>query len=158
MHGGGRKRGQLSTKVERGTVRPYRDLPPGLAIAGGGNEGGDDGFISPNELPKRPDWLTPAGEEVWMDDIGRVAAGRLSGEADATMFGNYCNLQGAIIQAWRALAKGVPGAKAPPPTALSEVRKLQEMLGIAGVKSRIVKGAPTGGGSQASGNPFRNYR
>jgi hypothetical protein len=148
MHGGGRKRGQLSTKVERGTVRPYRDIASEVI---------DPSLVAPNELPQRPDWLTPAGEEVWMDDIGRIAAGRLSGEADATMFGNYCNLQGAIIQAWRALARGVPDAKAPPPTALSEVRKLQEMLGIAGVKSRIVKGAPTGGGSKSS-SPFGGYR
>jgi hypothetical protein len=27
-------------------------------------------LVAPDALPQRPDWLTAAGEEVWMDNIG----------------------------------------------------------------------------------------
>jgi phage terminase small subunit len=71
----------------------------------------------------KPDWLTAAGEEVWMDDIARAAQMKLVSEADTTMFGNYCNLQGYIIMAWRKLASGDPEAVAPPIVAINQVTK-----------------------------------
>jgi hypothetical protein len=41
--------------------------------------------IAPDSMPQRPDWLTAAGEEVWMDDIARAAQMKLVSEADTTM-------------------------------------------------------------------------
>jgi hypothetical protein len=70
------------------------------------------------------------------------------------MFGNYCNLQGCIIMAWRKLASGDPEATAPPIVAINRVTKMQEYFGIAGAKSRVLKmdkGGP-------SGNPFDKFK
>lgn len=125
-----------SIKEARGTLRPHRD---GLTIE----------MSEPSGLPQRPDWLTTAGQEVWMDDLGRVSTGKLAGERDSTMFGTYCNLQGAIIQAWRS-------GEVPPAAHLMEARKMAEQFGIFGAKSRLKVGVPEDG---ASKNPFgRNGR
>jgi hypothetical protein len=122
-------------KVDRGTFRPDRD-------------GGVVEVIEPTAMPMQPDWLTPEGEEVWMDDVGRVEAHRLVSEKDSTSFGNYCNLQGGVVRAWRA-------GEIPPVSALTEVRKMAEQFGIFGAKSRLKIAA----GGEASKNPFgRNGR
>jgi phage terminase small subunit len=110
--------------------------------------------IAPDSMPQRPVWLTAAGEEVWMDVIGSIAQMKMASEADAAMFGNYCNLQGCIIMAWRKLASGDPEATAPPIVAINRVTKMQEYFGIAGAKSRVLKmdkGGP-------SGNPFDKFK
>lgn len=131
---GGHKPGLPSEKLARGTYRPDRHA--GLVEV-----------IEPDSLPPRPDWLTTEGEEVWMDDIGRVSAHRLVGEKDATVFGQYCNLMGACIKAWRSGA-------VPPVTAIAEARKMAELFGIAGARSRLKIAADA-----AAANPFsRNGR
>jgi hypothetical protein len=112
-------------------------------------------LVAPDALPQKPDWLTAAGEEVWMEDIGRASQVRLLSESDTTMFANYCNLQGCIIQAWRVMASGDPDEAPPPISALEHVRKLQEYFGIAGAKSRVVK-VEQGGGP--AGNPFSKFK
>lgn len=106
-------------------------------------------LYEPNAMPAQPDWLTAEGEEVWMDDIGRVTASRMATEKDSTQFANYCNLQGAINKAWRE-------GECPPVAALTEARRMAEQFGIFGAKSRL-----QGGGSEEgkSKNPFsRNGR
>lgn len=102
-------------------------------------------FIEPKALPEAPDWLTVEGQEVWQDDIGRVNELMLVTEKDSTGFANYANLQGMIVRCWRS-------GEAPPITALAEVRKLQELFGIGGARSRSVK---AGSGAQTpASNPF----
>lgn len=124
-----------STKLARGTFQPCRDA-------------GKVELVAPEALPRRPDWLTAAGEEVWADDLGRVCEGRLVSERDSTMFANYCNLQGAINMAWRA-------GEVPPAAHLTEARKMAEQFGIFGGKSRVQAKA----GEGETGNPFaRNGR
>lgn len=124
-----------STKEARGTLQPCRD-------------GHKVEIIEPESLPQRPDWLTAEGEEVWIDDLGRVSAGRLLSERDATMFAQYCNLQGAIIKTWRL-------GEVPPAAHLMEARKMAEQFGIFGAKSRL--GVKVDDGKKA--NPFaRNGR
>lgn len=110
-------------KRAQGTFQPSRggDLIEISAVSGGSN------------LPQRPDWLTTAGEEVWMDDIARVSNGSLVTERDSTVFGTYCNLMGAIIATWRL-------GEVPPAAHLSEARKMAEQFGIFGRKSRLVAG------------------
>lgn len=118
-------------KEARGTVQPVRDRDRTQ-------------IIEPHALPVMPDWLTAEGQEVWLDNIGRVMANRLVTERDSTAFGNFCNLQGMIVRCWRA------GKEAPPITAIAEARKQMELFGIGGAKSRVsVKG--DGGGAT---NPF----
>lgn len=107
-----------SEKRAKGTFQPCR--------------GGDLIEIStPSDLPEKPDWLTTAGEEVWMDDISRVTVSSLVTARDSTIFGNYCNLQGAINEAWRV-------GDVPPAAHISEARKMAEQFGIFGRKSRLV--------------------
>jgi len=119
-----------SEKVARGTYQPIRDA-------------NRVEIVEPNSMPQRPTWLTAEGEEVWLDDIGRVQPGKLVTERDSTAFANYCNMQGMIVRCWRS-------GEAPPITAVAEVRKQQELFGIAGAKSRVQ--IKTDGGE--SGNPF----
>lgn len=127
----GRKPDLPSVKEARGTLQRCRDA-------------NRVEVIEPDALPAQPDWLTAAGEEIWQDEIGRVASGRLVSERDSTMFANYCNLQGAIVMAWRA-------AEVPPAAHLMEARKMAEQFGIFSAKSRMqVKGS----GEGTSSNPF----
>ena len=95
-----------------------------------------------NSVPQQPDWLTEAGREVWLDDIARVTTGSLVTERDSTMFGQYCNMIGAINEGWRQNI-------APPTSALAEARKMAEQFGIFGRKSRLVAD-----GGAAPSNPF----
>lgn len=110
-----------SEKKAKGTYQPARD-------------GGRVQIIEPMSTPQRPDWLTTEAGEVWLDDIGRV---KLATESDSTLFANYCSLQGAIVKAIRA-------SETPPIAAFAEVRKMQEVLGIGGARSRVGI-APDGG-------------
>lgn len=124
-----------SEKAARGTLQPCRDA-------------GKVEVIEPDALPVRPDWLTAAGDEVWLDEIGRVAGGKLVSERDSTMFANYCNLQGAINLAWRS-------GEVPPAAHLMEARKLAEQFGLFGARSRM----KVGGSDGQTANPFaRNAR
>jgi hypothetical protein len=133
-------------KQERGTYRPHRDdgrteidvLAP------------DHGHLaSPHGLPQQPDWLTEAGKEVWLDNVGRVASNRMVTEADSDMFASWCCLQGAIVQAWRS---GTP----PPAAHLMESRRMAEQFGIFGRKSRVMQGVSAGDGTTS--NPFAKLR
>jgi hypothetical protein len=132
----GHNRRQLpSIKDERGTTRADR---------------GDMDFIeivAPDDMPQRPDFLTTAGEEVWMDTIGEVSANRLVSSRDTELFATFCNLAGANRMAWRA-------GEVPPLGAIAEMRRLMELFGIAGAKSRVVKVDKGGPG----GNPFSKFR
>ena len=124
-----------SVKLTRGTFRPSRDA---VRVE----------LIEPGALPIQPEWLTEAGREIWHDDVGRVSTHRLVSESDSSLFATYCNLLGACTAAWKL--GGVP-----PAAHLMEVRKLAEIFGIAGGKSRVKAG---GDGPKAS-NPFaRNGR
>lgn len=64
---------------------------------------------------------------------------------DTTIFATYCNLQGAIIEAWRA-------GEVPPAAHLMEARKMAEQFGIFGAKSRLTVAAIGDGPSK---NPFK---
>lgn len=120
--------------------------PPAVKKAQGSyqpSRGGDLVEIpAVSDLPERPDWLTTAGEEVWMDDIQRVTVGSLVTARDSTVFATYCNLMGAIIETWRS-------GEVPPAAHLSEARKMAEQFGIFGRKSRLVADA----GAEKT-NPF----
>lgn len=121
---------QLPTvKDLKGTFRQDRD-------------GGRVEIITPDSLPVEPDFLTPGGRLVWLDNIGRVAQTKQATELDSETFGNWCNLQAMIRQAWEA-------GSAPPAAYLSESRKIAEQLGLFGAKSRV--GTKT---SEQKKNPF----
>lgn len=97
--------------------------------------------IEPDSPPQQPDWLTSEGSEVWLDDIGRVLQSSMLSEQDSTIFATYCNLQGAAIKAWRS-------GDVPPVSAVMEIRKMAELFGLCGHRSRM------SAGPAKSNNPF----
>jgi phage terminase small subunit len=129
-------------KQERGTLTPCRDK--GRTEVEAMSAAGQ--LAVPHGLPQQPDWLTDAGREVWLDDVGRAASHRLATESDSTQFGNYCNLQGAIIMAWKVGA-------VPPAAHLMESRRMAEQFGLFGRKSRVIAGQT---GNEQASNPFLN--
>lgn len=118
-------------KIARGTLQPCRDAGPGYEI------------VSRGEPPIAPDYLKPEAQEVWIEEIGRVMAFGVS-EKDSSLFARYC--------ATEALARKAFLAGEPPPAAyLTELRRMAELLGIAGPRTRV--GARPDGPTNSS-NPF----
>lgn len=116
-------------KERRGTLQPCRDPGPVTVVTAG-------------DPPMIPDYLTPEAQEVWMEEIGRVMVSGV-GERDSSLFGRYC--------ATEALARKAFIAGEPPPAAyLTELRRMAELLGIAGPRARTGVKAPDAN----SKNPF----
>jgi hypothetical protein len=122
-------------KRQRGTLRPAR-------------EKGVIEIAAPRDPPMMPGWLTEAGKSAWLDNVGRVMQTGLGTELDSDLFANYCNLIGAIGQAWAA-------GEVPPGWAIGEARRLGELFGLAGARSRILR-RPGEAGAPDPSNPFLN--
>jgi hypothetical protein len=124
------------TKETRGTLQPCRDAFKGEVIA-------------PGDPPMAPEYLSPEAQIVWMEEIGRVMIGGV-GERDSSLFARYC--------ATEALARKAFLSGEPPPAAyLTELRRMAELLGIAG--PRVRQGVKPGGAPISNENPFaRNGR
>ncbi len=97
--------------------------------------------------PMMPDYLCPAAQEIWIEEISRVMFAGVT-EQDSSLFGTYCSTE--------ALARAAFISGEPPPAAyLSELRRMRELLGIAGPR---VRQGPKHGVTQ-NDNPFaRNGR
>lgn len=108
----------VAEKHKRGTYQPCRDA-------------GKVDIIGSDDPPAMPDRLSPGAQMIWTEDLGRVMSSGVN-ELDSALFANYCELQAAIREAWAD-----PNGKPPPVGALVEVRKMAELLGIAGPKSRV---------------------
>lgn len=121
-----------ATKAARGTLRPCRDEGRAEIIVAG----------SP---PAMPDYLTAEAIDVWEEEIGRVMAVGVV-EIDSSLFARYCSLEALIRKAFRT------GKEAPPAAFLTEARRMAELLGIAGRKSRVGKTAEA---PNDDFNPFR---
>jgi hypothetical protein len=129
----GRKADTPSAKAARGTLQPVRD---GLKTE----------IIVPGDPPVRPDYLTASAIDVWQEVIGRVMAAGVS-EIDSALLARYCSLEALVRTAFQAEDE-------PPPAAyLTVLRQYEELLRIAGPKSRV----GGGGGADAgkTGNPFK---
>jgi hypothetical protein len=134
----GRKPLPPSLKVQRGTYRPRDKLTFEITV--------------PKSLPQQPDWLlTKGGQQVWLDLVGRASQVGAT-ELDSTTLGLYCNILADIST---AAANGF----SPPISAYSVAIKYAEMLGLAGVKSRVFKGAthPTDR-PPAEPNPYNRFK
>lgn len=113
-----------STKLARGTFQPVRDgFKTELLVAG-------DPLIM-------PDYLTPAAIDVWQETVGRVMAAGVS-EVDSSMFARYCSLEAIVRESFSA--DGEP----PPAAYLTVLRQHEELLRIAGPKSRVGSGGGDG--------------
>jgi hypothetical protein len=130
----GPKTSPPAIKTERGTFQPFRDA-------------GTMEIVAFDDLPVTPDWLTEAGKSAWMDNISRVSATKFATEMDSDLFGTWCNMIGAAASAWKA-------GEVPPTTHITEIRRLAELFGLAGRKSRVGQVAD---GTKAA-NPFARLR
>jgi len=129
----GRKAETPSAKAERGTLRPIRDA-------------GKTEIVVPGDPPIRPDYLTAEAIDVWQEAIGRVMAAGVT-EVDSAMFARYCSLEALVRKAFNA------GGEPPPAAYLTVLRQHEELLRIAGPKSRVGGGGGDANGGKP-GNPF----
>ena len=121
-----------SAKQARGTLQPVRD---GLKTE----------VIVPGNPPMMPEYLTPEAIDVWQELLGRVMAAGIS-EVDSALFARYCSLEALVRKAFNA------GGEPPPAAYLTVLRQHEELLRIAGPKSRVGNGGAADGGKP--GNPF----
>lgn len=112
----GRKPEPVGTKLARGTFQPCRDADKAQIIVAG-------------DPPQMPDYLTAEAEIVWQETVGRVMAVGVS-ESDSLLLGRYCAME-AISR--KTLQSGEPI----PSSVMTALRQMEELLGIAGPKSRI---------------------
>lgn len=121
-----------STKAARGTLQPVRD-------------GFKTELVVPGNPPIAPDYLTAEAIDVWQELIGRAMAVGVT-ELDSAMFARYCSLEALVRKAFNA-------NEGPPPAAyLTVLRQHEELLRLAGPKSRVGTGGGTDGGKPS--NPF----
>jgi hypothetical protein len=104
------------TKAKRGTLRPDRDGDGPVQL------------IAAGDPPIVPSYLSPAAQEIWMEEISRVMLAGVS-ERDSSLFATYCSTE-ALVRA--AFIAGEP----PPAAYLTELRRMRELLGIAGPRVR----------------------
>ncbi|GEM_PF-670169 len=123
-----------SAKLARGTFQPSRD-------------GGKTELLVPGDPPLMPDYLTAEAQDVWMEVLGRVMSAGVT-EIDSALLARYCSLEALVRQAFNA------GGDPPPAAYLTVLRQHEELLRIAGPKSRVGGG---GGAPDVSkpGNPFK---
>lgn len=128
----GRKADPPSAKEARGTLRPFRD-------------GMKTEVLVPGDPPVQPDYMTAEAIDVWQEVIGRVMAAGVT-EIDSALLARYCSLEALVRKAFNA------GGDPPPAAYLTVCRQYEELLRIAGPKSRV------GGGGQVdaakASNPF----
>ena len=122
-----------AVKFDRGTIRPHRD---GLKTE----------IIVPGNPPVMPDYLTAEAIDVWQEVLGRVMAAGVT-EVDSAILARYCSLEALVRAAFKA------GGDPPPAAYLTVLRQHEELLRIAGPKSRVGGGGGADGGKP--GNPFQ---
>jgi hypothetical protein len=121
-----------SAKAARGTLQPVRD---GLKTE----------IIVPGDPPIMPEYLTAEAELVWQEILGRVMSAGVT-EIDSAILARYCSLEALVRKAFNA------GGEPPPAAYLTVLRQHEELLRIAGPKSRVGGGGAADGKTQ--GNPF----
>lgn len=75
-----------------------------------------------------PDYLSTPAQAIWIEELGRVIGGGAS-ELDSSLFARYCATEALLREAF---ANG----HTPPAAFLAEQRRVAELLGLAGPKSR----------------------
>lgn len=122
-----------SAKAARGTLQPVRD-------------GVKTEIIVPGDPPVRPDYMTAEAIDVWNEVIGRAMSAGVT-EIDSAMLARYCSTEALVRAAFKA------GGDPPPAAYLTVCRQYEELLRIAGPKSRV--GGGGGPDGSKSSNPFQ---
>jgi len=121
-----------SAKAARGTLQPVRD-------------GVRTEIVVPGDPPVRPDYMTAEAIDVWNEVIGRAMSAGVT-EIDSAMLARYCSTEALLRAAFKA------GGDPPPAAYLTVCRQYEELLRIAGPKSRVGGGGGSDGGKPS--NPF----
>lgn len=125
-------------KLGRGTLRKDRD---------GGAPVTKPEVFAAGDPPMMPEYLQPGAQVVWIEEIGRVMMAGIS-DQDSSLFARYCSTEAQVRACYLA-------NEAPPAAYLTELRRMAELLGIAG--PRVRQAAKQIG--TTSNNPFaRNGR
>lgn len=96
------------------------------------------------DAPIPPAYLTAEAKLVWAEEVRRVTAcGATS--ADSSLFARYCEMEATF-------RVGVMGGELPKAALLTELRRSAELLGIAGIRSRL--GRANTGQEPAKASPF----
>lgn len=88
-------------------------------------------IVGANDPPVTPDYLSPEAQIVWQEEVARVMSVGVC-ELDSSIFGRYCSIE-AVVRNVHANGQAAPAAY------LTELRRMAELLGIAGPKSRVQK-------------------
>lgn len=116
-------------KIAKGSYQACRDAPKHLVIDA--------------PPPQMPNYLTQEAQAVWFEELDRVVKAGTT-ELDSSLFADYCGLA--------AIARDqLSNGQQPQATIMTELRKMRELLGIAGVPSRSQRGTPT---VKEISNPF----
>lgn len=102
----------------------------------------------PQNVPVPPKYLTQDALAVWREEHARVVACGVT-EADSSLFARYCSMESSF----RASVSNGESLSA---ALLTELRRCAELLGIAGLRSRLVK-AP-GTDAPAVTSPFTVFK
>lgn len=124
-----------AVKATRGTLRKDRDGAQPVT-------GPVFSMASAGDAPMMPDYLQDTAKEVWIEEIGRVMMAGV-GDADSSLFARYCSTEAQVRACYLA-------NEAPPAAYLTELRRMAELLGIAG--PRVRQGTKAIG--TTSDNPF----
>lgn len=101
-------------------------------------------FATPaKSAPTPPRYLTKEARAVWREEVDRVVACGIT-DADSSLFARYCTMEAA----YRAQ---IAAGELPKAALLTELRRMAELLGIAGLRSRLAR---TGGGDAPKTSPF----
>jgi hypothetical protein len=129
----GRKAEPPSTKMARGTFQPVRD-------------GVKTEVVVPGFPPQMPSYMTAEAVDIWYEVLPRAMSTGVT-EIDSALLARYCSLEALVRKAFNA---GQP----PPAAYLTVLRQHEELLRIAGPKSRVGGGSKTANDGTAAGNPF----
>ncbi len=85
----------------------------------------------PRDEPVQPPYLSPAAKEIWTEELRRVVGCGVT-ESDSGIFGRYCEMEASFR---RTVLDGgdIKAALA------TELRRTAELLGIAGLRSRLAR-------------------
>jgi hypothetical protein len=134
-----------STALARGTFRGDRHVDRGIVVAKGDPPQVPDPVAVKAETSELLPSLTPQAQIVWNETLPRVMAVGVC-EADGSFLARYCSME-ALSRETLSLGQPIPASM------MTALRQMEEMLGIAGPKSRIGRiqdGKPS--------NPFDRHR
>jgi len=134
----GKKPMSPKTKEKRGTFQKAKD-------------GDKHEFVMPDDPPEMPKGITAGAKVVWQDNHAHVTASGVC-LADSDLFRTYCEMVADERMRWED-----PNLPNPNGAFIGERRRIAELLGIAGPKSRVIRRDPYSKGTGDDGKPANRF-